>query len=486
MSEINRMLRQLDQQEGAGELTLQEAPPSAPVQVAAVPAVAPPTSPALAPGEASALAKALHNASAAQAAAAASAADEAVAPPTAPGRAPVVKSAARWRLPAMLLVGAGAIGAVVLTDPSFAPALSKLTAVALPAQLTASPGTTPPALAAAAEPTAAANYTTPTALPGALHGMLAAAPVHDAERAPTSPAVAAQSTTPALAQTPAQTPPSQVAPAAAATAQPKPASPATTSTPSDNRSVAGNASPNPGPGLSPSPGVRTTAAGNGGATPALTDSTLARLGTLPPPLLATPGGRIDKRNLVPSNEQRARTLMQAATELARSGQRQAALQRAQEALDIEPGHVPARQLAAVLHHEAGQPALALGLLRDGVALEGSPPSLALLLARFLAHQNLGPEALMVLDRHSLNSAEAEGLRAGLLAQQGAYGSALVAYENALRQQPGQSTWWVGMAVALESEGQSARARQAYAHARQLGLAQTDLASYVDQRLRALD
>ena len=178
--------------------------------------------------------------------------------------------------------------------------------------------------------------------------------------------------------------------------------------------------------------------------------------------------------------------MQAATDLARSGQRQAALQRAQEALDIEPGHVPARQLAAVLHHEAGQPALALGLLREGVALEGSPPSLALLLARFLAHQNLGPEALVVLDRHSLNSAEAEGLRAGLLAQQGAYGSALVAYENALRQQPGQSTWWVGMAVALESEGQSARARQAYAHARQLGLAQTDLASYVDQRLRALD
>ncbi len=178
--------------------------------------------------------------------------------------------------------------------------------------------------------------------------------------------------------------------------------------------------------------------------------------------------------------------MQAATDLARTGQRQAALQRAQEALAIDPGHVPARQLAAVLHHEAGQPVLALNLLREGVALEGSPPTLALLLARFLAHQNLGPEALVVLDRHGLNSAEAEGLRAGLLAQQGAYGGALVAYENALRQQPGQATWWVGMAVALESEGHSARARQAYAYARQLGLAQTDLASYVDQRLRALE
>lgn len=456
MSEINRMLRQLDQ--SAGELTLQDAPPSAPVQVAAVPAAAPPTSPALAPAEASALAKALHNASTAQAVAAGLAADEAAAPPTVPGRAPVVKSAARWRLPAMLLVGAGAIGAVVLTDPSFAPALSKFTAAALPAPLIASPSTTPPALPTAAEPSQAANHTTPTALPGAVPGTLAAAPVHDAERVPTSPAVAAQSSTQALAQTPAQRPPSPVAPAAAATAQPTSASPAPTS----------------------------ATAGNSGGTPALTDSTLARLGALPPPLLAIPGGRIDKRNLVPSNEQRARTLMQAATDLARSGQRQAALQRAQEALDIEPGHVPARQLAAVLHHEAGQPALALGLLREGVALEGSPPSLALLLARFLAHQNLGPEALVVLDRHSLNSAEAEGLRAGLLAQQGAYGSALVAYENALRQQPGQSTWWVGMAVALESEGQSARARQAYAHARQLGLAQTDLASYVDQRLRALD
>ena len=178
--------------------------------------------------------------------------------------------------------------------------------------------------------------------------------------------------------------------------------------------------------------------------------------------------------------------MQNATELARTGQPRAALQRTREALEADPRHAPARQLAAILHFETGDTAAAVALLREGVELVGAPPALPLLLARLLAHQNQGREALAVLERHGLNSGEAEGLRASLLSQLGLYGRALVAFESALRQQPGNANWWAGMAVALESEGQGTAARQAYAQAQRLGLTQVDLATYVDQRLRALD
>ena len=139
----------------------------------------------------------------------------------------------------------------------------------------------------------------------------------------------------------------------------------------------------------------------------------------------------------------------------------------------------------MLQHEAGASDSALALLREGAALPAPPAALTLLLARLLATQGLDAEALSWLDRKGLHSGEAEGLRAGLLAQRGQYALALPAYESAVQQQPGNPMWWFGLAVALESEGQGARARQAFAQARQLRLPRDDLDAYAEQRLRAL-
>lgn len=172
-------------------------------------------------------------------------------------------------------------------------------------------------------------------------------------------------------------------------------------------------------------------------------------------------------------------------DLARQGQNQAALQRALQAVAQDPAHAAARQLAAVLQHEAGASDSALALLREGAALPAAPAALTLLLARLLATQGLDAEALSWLDHQGLHSGEAEGLRAGLLAQRGQYALALPAYESAVQQQPGNPMWWFGLAVALESEGQGARARQAFAQARQLRLPREDLDAYAEQRLRAL-
>ena len=199
--------------------------------------------------------------------------------------------------------------------------------------------------------------------------------------------------------------------------------------------------------------------------------------------------RVDKRLHTPAEPPSAR-LYRRAVEAAQAGQRLAAIQSAREALAADPAHLAARQLAAALEQEAGQPDRAAALLREGLEGPAAPPpaaaaALALPLARLYAAMGLADEALQLLDRHPAASGDAHGLRAGLLARKGDFAAALPAYEAALRAQPMQPLWWLGVGVALESLGEPARARQAFAKAQALGLPREDLRHYVDERLRAL-
>jgi MSHA biogenesis protein MshN len=208
------------------------------------------------------------------------------------------------------------------------------------------------------------------------------------------------------------------------------------------------------------------------------------------PTAATPPaptqGTVEKKLSAQSAEQRAQSAYLQAVESMQSGRPRQALEQALDALKQYPRHPAARHLAAVLLHEQGASDRAAALLHEGLALNAHQPALSLLLARLLADQGAPGQALEVLDRHSLRNAEAEGLRGGILAQQGNFKGSLTAYEAAARQQPGNATWWLGLGVALESTSQPQQARQAYARAQALGLPSDELASHVAQRLRALE
>ena len=222
---------------------------------------------------------------------------------------------------------------------------------------------------------------------------------------------------------------------------------------------------------------------------AAVEPTIATAALPLPASLLTPvplPSRIDKRLIAPSSDQRVAALFRQATELAQAGQRRTALERAHAALAIDERHAPTRLLAAVLEHESGQSERAALLLRDGLQNNPGDTTLALLLARIQVAQGEATQALATLDQHGVTGADADGLRGGILAQQGEFKRSLGAYENAARHQPANPMWWLGLGVALESEGQGARARQAYARAQAIGLPREDLATYVDQRLRSLD
>ena len=252
--------------------------------------------------------------------------------------------------------------------------------------------------------------------------------------------------------------------------------------PSENRTVL------PAPARSETLALRTppalTPVANFLSTPALPAS--AAVPAPPLPAVAPGPASIDKKMMLQTADQRAQAAYRMAVDATNAGHPQVAIERAVEALQQAPLHRAARQLAAVLLHAQGATPRAVALLNEGLAIDPEHAAAALLLARLQLEQGAPELALAVLDRSQLHSADAEGLRAGILAQQGDFKRALAAYESALRQQPGNATWWLGLGVALESEGRAAQARQSYAKAQALGLERDELNSFVEQRLRALD
>ncbi|MFO1224126.1 MAG: tetratricopeptide repeat protein [Burkholderiaceae bacterium] len=201
---------------------------------------------------------------------------------------------------------------------------------------------------------------------------------------------------------------------------------------------------------------------------------------------ATPPTTIDKRDVAPSPAARALQRLRQAQDAAQAGQPRSALEQARAALAIDPALSPARQLAAVLEHETGHSERALQLLREGLARNPQDGAQALLLARVLLAQGDAPAALATLDGYAVRGAEADGLRGGVLTQQGDTGRAVPAYESAARQQPTNPMWWLGLGVALDAQQQPQRARQAFARALSIGLPRDDLAQYAEQRVRATD
>lgn len=271
------------------------------------------------------------------------------------------------------------------------------------------------------------------------------------------------------------------APGTAASAPTLPVGPARTRPSADaNTSPASVRSAAAAPVAPPAPAALAGGLHPATVTPAAAPATASNAS--PPAAAAT----IDKRMAALPPAQRAQALYRQGLELAGSGHGRQAVERLQDALKLDPALVAARLHTASLLLEQGRGAEAETLARDGLALSADEPQLATLLARVLADRGDAIGALALLDRSERLGAEGFGLRAGLLSQQGDFRRALLDYEQAVRLQPGNSLWWLGLGVALEAEGRGQQARQVYARAQAIGVERSDLNSFIDQKLQQLD
>lgn len=139
----------------------------------------------------------------------------------------------------------------------------------------------------------------------------------------------------------------------------------------------------------------------------------------------------------------------------------------EEAIGLAPAHVGARQMLATLLSEAGRDQEAETVLRAGLAAIPDNAWFALGLARLLAARGETEAAAAILsngiDGHGVN-AEYRATLAALLLRLKRHAEAGRQYELALRSQPEQGTWWVGLGLALEEQDKTEAARAAFGRA----------------------
>ena len=194
---------------------------------------------------------------------------------------------------------------------------------------------------------------------------------------------------------------------------------------------------------------------------------------------------IRKEENQPTIEEQAEDRYRKALTLIRKGSENQARPLLQEAIELSPGHVAARETLAALLSDAGQNREAEAVLRAGRALNPDHAWFALSLARLQTARGDQAGAVATLQSgmggRGVN-AEYHATLAGLLVGLRQYPDAARQYEQALKLQPGQAIWWMGLGLSLEAQGKGDEARSAYRRALTAGNLPDKLAEFVRAKL----
>jgi MSHA biogenesis protein MshN len=196
--------------------------------------------------------------------------------------------------------------------------------------------------------------------------------------------------------------------------------------------------------------------------------------------------RIEKQERIPTATEKADALYQSGHDAQRAGRLDDALAYYQAALATSPEQAAARQALAQLLINSQQWEAAEKVLRDGIEFPASRMASTLTLARLLVERNQMAAALDLLQKHMASgerSAEYQGFLAVLLNRAGRAHEAAERYQAATKLAPSEARWWAGLGIALEADGQSAAAQEAYIKARSLPGLPPELAAHVEQKLR---
>lgn len=159
------------------------------------------------------------------------------------------------------------------------------------------------------------------------------------------------------------------------------------------------------------------------------------------------------------------------------------------ALQHQPSHLKARELAVALMVERGRATEAVTILQQGLQVAPNHGPFAHWLARIYADQAQDAKAVAVLEaarEQSAGDADIAGLLAALYQRGARHGDAIISYRAALAVKPSEARWWTGLGISLEAERQWRDAAQAYGRARATGTLTPALARYIDERLQSLN
>ncbi len=157
------------------------------------------------------------------------------------------------------------------------------------------------------------------------------------------------------------------------------------------------------------------------------------------------------------------------------------------ALQLQPEYADARMQLAGIYLERNDVSAAEILLKEGLLLEPDSAQLARLYTQLLSSRGAYESALLslapVIDTPAPD-AESLALRAAIHARLNRHKEAATDYRAALKLEPKQANWWMGLGLSLEHQGLYGNAVTAYRNASSLPL-EGNVKAFVEQRLDQL-
>jgi len=198
---------------------------------------------------------------------------------------------------------------------------------------------------------------------------------------------------------------------------------------------------------------------------------------------------VNKRIRPLNNEQRAEQALRRGVGLLGQGRQAEAEQALQEALQIDPRQLRARETLAALYFNSGRLSEAQTLLAEGVRLSPRAAGLVQFYARLMADQGELDTALTALQRARPpleGNPDYHALLAALYQRAARHEPAAWTYRQLLAQHGTQAAWWMGLGISLEALGDTAPALEAYVKAHQLGAGlNPQVLDYLGSRIRVL-
>jgi len=186
-------------------------------------------------------------------------------------------------------------------------------------------------------------------------------------------------------------------------------------------------------------------------------------------------------------QQRGETLYRRGLAALQEGRVQEALASLEQAVLYYPRHDAARQTLIGLLIENRRTDEAMRHLQFGIGLDPRQVNMAMLLARLQLER--GGAAVETLQRslpYAGNNAEYRAFLAGALQHDQRHREAVEQYQAALRLQPQNGVWWMGLGISLQADKRNAEARDAFSRARATGVLNPELQVFVERKLQQLN
>jgi MSHA biogenesis protein MshN len=189
-----------------------------------------------------------------------------------------------------------------------------------------------------------------------------------------------------------------------------------------------------------------------------------------------------------SPKQLAANLLSQAVVLDQQGRLEEAKAPLQRALAANTLDAPARKMLVRLQLDTGHLEDARALLAEGQRLHPEDPDFTLVLARLKAEAGDGAGAIQLLEAgrsQARGEPQYHALLAALLLQAQRYDEAINQYLVALRSDPANASWLLGVGVALERQGKLADAAEAYRRAGGAPNLSGEMAAFLSEGLARL-